>query len=33
VEVVLKEGGKEVEELKMSGAAVEVMEGVLTVDE
>ncbi|KAF2440646.1 phenazine biosynthesis protein-like protein phzf family [Karstenula rhodostoma CBS 690.94] len=33
VEVVLKEGGKEVEGLKMSGAAVEVMEGVLTVGE
>ncbi|KAK7188800.1 hypothetical protein DPSP01_005696 [Paraphaeosphaeria sporulosa] len=33
VEVLLKEGGKEIEELKMSGAAVEVMEGVLTVDE
>lgn len=33
VEVVLKEGGKEVEELKMSGAAVEVMEGALTVGE
>ncbi|KAL1612949.1 hypothetical protein SLS60_001179 [Paraconiothyrium brasiliense] len=31
VEVLLKEDGKEVEELKMSGAAVEVMEGVLTV--
>ncbi|KAJ4286112.1 hypothetical protein N0V90_013461 [Kalmusia sp. IMI 367209] len=31
VEVVLKEGGKEIEELKMSGAAVEVMEGILNV--
>lgn len=33
VEVLLKEGGKEVGEVKMSGAVVEVMEGVLTVGE
>lgn len=31
VEVMLKEGGRVVDKLKMSGAAVEVMEGVLTV--
>ncbi|KAF1964805.1 phenazine biosynthesis PhzC/PhzF protein [Bimuria novae-zelandiae CBS 107.79] len=31
VEVVLKEGGREVEAVKMRGAAVEVMEGVLSV--